>query len=40
MLMAEAKSSFTTLKKACLEMPGLAFANFDKPFLLETNTSK
>ena len=28
------------LKKACLEAPVLAFANFDKPFLLETNANK
>ena len=39
MLMAEAKDAFETLKKAWLEAPVLAFANFDKPFLLETNTS-
>ena len=34
-LMVEAKDTFETLKKACLEAPVLAFANFDKPFLLE-----
>ena len=39
-LMAEAKDTFATLKKACLEAPMLAFADFDKPFLLETNASK
>ena len=31
---------FQTLKKACLEAPLLAFANFNKPFLLETDASK
>ena len=28
------------LKKACLEAPVLAFAYFDKPFLLETDVGK
>ena len=32
--------AFETLKKACLEPPMLAFADFNKPFLLETDTSK
>ena len=38
--MAEAKDTFETLKRVCLEAPGLAFADFDKPFLLETNASE
>ena len=38
--MAEAKDAFETLKRACLKAPMLAFANFDKPFLLENDTSK
>ena len=28
-----------TLKKALMEAPVLAYANFDEPFLLETNAS-
>ena len=32
--------AFETLNKTCLETPVLAFADFDKPFLLETNASK
>ena len=39
-LMAEAKDAFETLKKACLKAPVLAFVHFNKPFLLETYTSK
>ena len=40
MLMAEAEDTFVALKKACLEAPVLAFANFDKSFLPETDASK
>ena len=40
MLMVEAKDTFEMLKKACLEAPVLAFANFDKPFLQEANPSR
>ena len=40
MLTAETKDAFETLQRACLEAPVVAFANFNKPFLLETDTSK
>ena len=40
MLTSDMQVAFEMLKKACLETPVLAFANFDKPFLLETNASK
>ena len=38
--MVEAKNGFKTFKKACLEAHVLAFANFEKSFLLEMDTSK
>ena len=39
-LMVEAKDAFETLKSTCLQAPVLAFANIDKPFLLETDAIK
>ena len=38
--MKEARDAFETLEKACLKAPVLAFADFNKLFFLETNTSK
>ena len=40
MLTSDAEVTFEMLKKACLEAPVLAFADFNKPFLLETEISK
>ena len=37
---SDAQVAFEALKKACLEAPVLTFADFDKPFHLETNASK
>ena len=39
-LTSDMQAAFKTLKKACLEAPVLAFAEFNKPFLLETDASK
>ena len=36
-LMVKAKDIFDTLNKTCPEAPVLAFANFDKPFLLDAS---
>ena len=38
--MSDAQVTFKTLKKTSLEAPVLAFADFNKLFLLETDTSK
>ena len=40
MLTSDVQVAFETLKKACLEAPVLAFAKFDKAFLLETDAMK
>ena len=40
MLMLDAKDTFETLKKACLQALVLAFADFNKPFLLEIDVGK
>ena len=38
-LTSQAKDAFNTLKQKCITAPLLAFADLEKPFLLETNTS-
>ena len=38
-LSPEDHGAFDRLKAACLQAPILAFPNFNKPFLLETDTS-
>ena len=39
-LTSNAQAAFKMLKKTCLEAPVLDFANFDRPFLLETDARK
>ena len=39
-LSKEALEAFETLKQACMNSPVLAFANYTKDFLLETDASK
>ena len=38
-LMPEAREAFDTLKKKCMTVPVLAFADLEKPFLLEMDAS-
>ena len=40
MVTSNTQIAFDTLKKACLEAPVLAFADFDKPFILEINAGR
>ena len=40
MLTSDMQAVFEMLKKTCLEGTLMAFADFDKPFLLETDASK
>ena len=40
MLRSDVQVTFKTPKKACLEVSALTFADFNKPFLLETDVSK
>ena len=39
-LSEDALKAFKALKQACMTAPVLAFANYTKPFLLETDASK
>ena len=39
-LLEEALKAFETLKQACMNSPVLAFPNYSREFLLETDTSK
>ena len=39
-VMENGLGAFEILKKTCLEAPVLAFADFNKPFLFETDASK
>ena len=39
-LLEDALKAFNTLKQACISAPILAFANYTKEFLLETDVSK
>ena len=39
-LSLEAIASYKDLKMKCMTAPVLAFADFEKPFMLETDTSK
>ena len=39
-LLEDALKAFDTLKQACMSTPILAFANYTKEFLLETDASK
>ena len=40
MFTSDAQTAFEMLKKAFLEAPVLAFADFNKPYLLENDVSK
>ena len=40
LLSEDALRAFDALKQACMSVPVLAFANYTKEFLLETNASR